>query len=94
MLFLADLQGANLITPNLNKAILDYAKMRDVKGLTAFWLLNVKTLYNVKGLDPEIEKELRTKKPELFDERDLFDHIAAKKYQKEVAKERRKEGAK
>jgi hypothetical protein len=53
----ADLQGANLKGANLQK----------VKNITIEMLLSAKTLYKIKALDPELEKELKKTKPELFE---------------------------
>lgn len=53
----ANLAGANLTGANLWGA----------QNLTTDQLLTAKALYNVKGLPREREKELREKKPELFE---------------------------
>jgi hypothetical protein len=42
------------------------ADLQGAKGLTVKQLLEVQTLYKVKGLDHELEKKLRAQNPELF----------------------------
>ncbi len=65
-LMFADLQDANLSGANLHEANLLGANLRYAKGLTIEMLLKVKSLAAVEGLEPELEKKLRAKKPELF----------------------------
>lgn len=74
----ANLRGANLRGTNLRKANLWRADLRDSDlwaadisgafGITFEQLLEVKSLYKVKGLDPELEARLKKEKPELFEE--------------------------
>jgi uncharacterized protein YjbI with pentapeptide repeats len=73
----ADLQGADLREAGfqkakfegaeINHANLQGADLSGAKNLTVDMLLEAESLYQVKGLDPEIEKELRKKKPGLFE---------------------------
>lgn len=63
----AELQWANLQGTNLFGADLGAANLFRANGLTFKILSKVKTLYAVKGLDLELEKELRAIKPELFE---------------------------
>ncbi len=68
----ADLQRANLKEANLQGVKLYNANLQRVdlsgtKNITSEMLLRVKSLYQVKDLDPKIEVKLRDKKPELFD---------------------------
>lgn len=63
----ADLRGANLEWADLELANLTGADLQGSKGLTVEQLLVVETLYQAKNLDPKLEKELKAKKPELFE---------------------------
>ena len=67
----ADLQEANftnvkLQETNLQGANLQGATFRGAQGVTFEQLSQVKTLYDVKGLDPDLEKKLKQARPELF----------------------------
>ncbi|NIM14422.1 MAG: hypothetical protein GTO45_20575, partial [Candidatus Aminicenantes bacterium] len=64
----ATLTGANLWGANLTRAYLGGVLLHKAIGLTVEQLLKVKTLYRVKGLPPEMEKEIKKKKPDLFEE--------------------------
>lgn len=57
----ANLDGADLLNANLSEANLDKAT-----GLTIGQLSEAFALYQVKGLPPELEAEIRERKPELF----------------------------
>ncbi len=75
----ANLSEANLSRANLSEAnftgkgidftesYLHEANLTNATGLTVDRLLNAKSLWKVKGLPPEMEKELREKKPDLFE---------------------------
>ncbi|NIM12720.1 MAG: hypothetical protein GTO45_11525 [Candidatus Aminicenantes bacterium] len=68
---------AYLVCANLTNADLKYADLKDAdftsalfggaKNLKVEQLLEAKTLYKVTGLPLEMEKELKEKKPELFE---------------------------
>ena len=58
--------GANLSNCDFKNSFLIEADMSGATGLTAEQLLQSKTLYNIKGLNPDLERELREKKPPLF----------------------------
>jgi len=60
-------QGAKFEGAEINHANLQGADLSSAKNLTADMLLQARSLYQVKGLDPEIEKELRKKNPGLFE---------------------------
>ncbi len=67
----AYLRGANLTEANLAKASLRGANLTkalliDALNLKVELLLEARTLYQVKGLPPKMEKELKEIKPELF----------------------------
>lgn len=62
----ADLQEANLQGANLHGANLQWVNLLRAKNITFEQLLEVKSLFDVKGLDPELEVELRKEKPLLF----------------------------
>ncbi len=66
-LYEANLSGANLLKANLSGAKFSGANLSKAKNLSCEQLLKAKTLYNAK-LDPELEKPLREKHPELFEE--------------------------
>lgn len=59
--------GADLLGAKLEGANFHGAELMGAKGLTVEMLLEVKTLYQVKNLEPGLEKKLRAKKPELFE---------------------------
>ena len=59
-------EGAKLSAANLKGADLEGVSLQGAEGLHVGMLLEVKRLYKVKGLDPELEKELKAQKPELF----------------------------
>jgi uncharacterized protein YjbI with pentapeptide repeats len=63
----AKLNGANLTGADLTGADLRRAELNGANGLTVDQLLVAKTLFLAQGLPPLIEKELKEKKPELFD---------------------------
>jgi hypothetical protein len=63
----SDLQNLDLSHLNLKNANMQGVDLSDAKNITYEMLLGVKSLYQVKGLDPEIEKRLRESKPELFE---------------------------
>lgn len=63
----ANLTDANLTNADLTDANLTNANLINAIGLNFEQLSKVKCLYNVEGLDKEIETELRTRKPELFE---------------------------
>ena len=56
------MQGANFWKADLTGA----------KDLTLDQLLQVKTLYEVKGLDSDLEQQLRAQQPELFERSSLL----------------------
>lgn len=62
----ANINGANLMQANLTGADLMQANLTGAKNLEAEQLVKAKTLYQVKGLPPWMEKELKKRKPELF----------------------------
>ncbi len=69
----ADLSGANLFNADLNKTILKdtnlrEAIMKETQNLTIEQLSQVKTLYNVKNIDPELMKQVKEKYPHLLEE--------------------------
>jgi uncharacterized protein YjbI with pentapeptide repeats len=69
----SDLQDSNLQGADFQDAILDgvnlqNASIADAKALTVELLLEVKSIYHVKGLAHEFVKEIRKKKSELFKE--------------------------
>ena len=57
----ADLRGAKLLRTKLQGAFLDGAKLDGAEQL-----LTVMSLYGVTGLPPEVEAELRERRPRLF----------------------------
>jgi hypothetical protein len=61
----------NLHNVKLKGVNLKRADLTGARKLKVGQLLKVKTLYKVKGLTPEIEKEIKEKKPELFDRSNL-----------------------
>jgi uncharacterized protein YjbI with pentapeptide repeats len=63
----ANLLGANFQGANINNANLQGADLSIALNISIEMLLDVQSLYQVKGLDPEIEKELRKKKSGLFE---------------------------
>ncbi len=69
-LFRASLKEANLLSANLEGADLEKASLKGAKGINVDQLLEVKTLYRVKGLPPIVKAELRKRKPELFENPD------------------------
>lgn len=70
ILKMADLTNAKLKRAMLRGADFEGAILEGVEGLTISQLIEVKTLYNAKGLDIELEAELRKIKPELFEKPD------------------------
>lgn len=69
----ACLIGADLTDTKLEDADLNEADLTDIRGIKESSLLNVKTLYDVKGLTPSIEEYLRRRKPELFENLEELD---------------------
>jgi hypothetical protein len=74
-LFGAILQNASLEEANFEGASLTLANLENVvltgaQGLTIDMLLKVISLYEVKGLEPKLEEEIKRKKPELFNSLD------------------------
>ena len=67
----ADLTGAYLFRANLRGAYLRKPFFDETRILTFEQLSEVYTLYQVKSLDPKLEKELREKHPELFEKSEL-----------------------
>lgn len=63
----ANLQGSNLLWTLFYNANLQGADFTGAKNIKFEMLLRVKSLFQVRGLDPEIERILRTNKPELFE---------------------------
>ncbi|UCH94727.1 MAG: pentapeptide repeat-containing protein [Candidatus Aminicenantes bacterium] len=63
----AKFQGAKFEGADINHANLQGADLSIALNISVEMLLDVQSLYQVKGLDPEIEKELRKKKPRLFE---------------------------
>ncbi len=63
----AGLRGAKLRYADLMDANLMGVDLTDAKNLKVEQLLKVTTLYGVKGLPLEMEKELKEKKPQLFE---------------------------
>ncbi len=63
----AKFQGAKFEGAEINDANLQDADLSGAKNLTLDMLLEAGSLYQVKGLDPEIKKELSKKKPGLFE---------------------------
>lgn len=59
----SDLTGAYII----RRANLTGANLKDAKGLKVEQLLKSISLWKIKGLPPEMEKEIREKEPELFE---------------------------
>ena len=72
----ATLTGANLVIADLTGADLRGADFTNAVNLRVEQLLMVKSLYKVKGLSPEIEKEIREKKPELIEKYILWERPA------------------
>ncbi len=64
----ADFQGARFEGADLSRANLRDADLSGAKNITAEMLFDVKSLCQVKGLDPKIEAELKNRKPTLFDD--------------------------
>jgi len=64
----ADLSSTYLGSADLSSADLSSANFENAKNLTAVQLLSAKWLYNCKNLDPELEAQVRAKKPCLFTE--------------------------
>lgn len=62
----ADLKGADLREAILEGAFLYRADLSEANGLTIEQLLEAKSLYQVKGLDPKLKAELKKRKPKLF----------------------------
>lgn len=63
----ADLTGARFRGADLTEAKLTGANFTEAKHLSVGQLLKTKALYKVRGLPPEMEKELKIRKPELFE---------------------------
>jgi len=63
----AGFQGAKFEGTEINHANLQGADLSGAKNLTIDMLLEAGSLYQVKGLDPKMKKELRKKKPGLFE---------------------------
>jgi hypothetical protein len=57
----------DFLNVKLKGADLREANIEGVQGLKVMMLLDAYTLYQVKGLDPELERELKSQKPELFE---------------------------
>lgn len=64
----ARFHGAKFEGADLSRANLQEAELSDAKNITVEMLLEVRSLYRVKGMDPQIETELQNKKPTLFDD--------------------------
>ena len=64
----ANLLGANLLNANLLGVDLQGANLYGTLNLTIAQLLQVKTLYGVTRLDPEIKEAIKESKPCLFEE--------------------------
>ena len=62
----ANLTGANLWDADIRGANLGGANLTGAKNLKVEQLLKAKTLFNVRGLPPEMEKKVKIRKPELF----------------------------
>ncbi len=62
----ADLTGANLTGADLTGANLTGADLTGVIGLTFEQLGQVKCLYDIEGINQELDKQLKQEKPELF----------------------------
>ncbi|MCX6580591.1 MAG: pentapeptide repeat-containing protein [Candidatus Aminicenantes bacterium] len=69
------LNGANLKGAELSRANLREAELSGAKNITVEMLFDVKSLCQVKGLDPKIEAELKKRKPTLFDDFVLMKRI-------------------
>ncbi len=67
----ADLTGAILTKAHLWGADLMETNLTEAIGLKKKQLLEVRTLYDVIGLDPEMKKDLKTEMPELFEVKSL-----------------------
>ncbi|MEO1218676.1 MAG: pentapeptide repeat-containing protein [Bacteroidota bacterium] len=65
----ADLERANLSGTRLKDANLERANLKEARNLTFEQLLEVKSLYQCEGLDPELEAKLIRAKPCLFMEK-------------------------
>ncbi len=64
----ANLSGASLTDANLEGADFTGADLKGALNLTVEQLLKAQILFEVKGLSPEMEQELRKKKSELFED--------------------------
>jgi uncharacterized protein YjbI with pentapeptide repeats len=64
----ADFQGARFEGADLSRANLRDTDLSGAKNITIEMLFDVKSLYQVKGLDQKIEAELKNRKPTLFDD--------------------------
>jgi uncharacterized protein YjbI with pentapeptide repeats len=62
----AGFRGAKFEGAEINHANLQGADLTGAKRLTVDMLLEAASLYQLKGLDPKIKKELRKKNPGLF----------------------------
>jgi uncharacterized protein YjbI with pentapeptide repeats len=69
----ANLFGAKFVGPDFSGANLREVNLKETAGYLAVQLKKAKTLYGVKGLPPEMEKELRKEKPGLFEEPEVKD---------------------
>ncbi|MCK4765390.1 MAG: pentapeptide repeat-containing protein [Candidatus Aminicenantes bacterium] len=74
---MAKLNGANLEGADLKGAWLSRTDLKGAMGLKVEMLLKVLSLYKVEGLDPTLEAELKTKKPDLFEEPDYLEYLEA-----------------
>ena len=68
----ANLSGADLTRAKLTGANLVGANLVGATGLTKDQLLKVDKLYKVKGLDEELEKQLKEEAPQLFEKPELY----------------------
>jgi uncharacterized protein YjbI with pentapeptide repeats len=64
----ANLKNVDLRGAALHETIFQEADLSGVKNISVEMLLNARTIFRVKGLNPKIEEELRQIKPELFEE--------------------------